>query len=260
MSGSFLPHLEVLPEQQRRIWSGLRPMASLGFVLYGGTAVALRHGHRQSVDFDFFSERPLDKTAARALLEPLGPFVTIQDRANTLSVSLRPGSAAGEPVSLSFFGGIGFGRVGEPDMTEDGVLQVASLLDLAATKVAVITQRAEAKDYRDLAAMLRAGTNLTVALGAARAIYGADFQPSESLRAMTYFGDGNLSSLSHDDQSALVHAAAAVRHVPQVPILSKVLGKADAQRHDAPRAHPNHQRPDPHRPSQVPPKDWDRDR
>lgn len=130
MSELFVPHLEMLAEQQRRIWEGLRPITGLGFVLYGGTVVALRLGSRQSVDFDFCSERPLDKAAVEMALEPLGQSETIQDRSNTLSVSLRPGSAAGHPVSLSFFGGIGFGRVGEDETTEDGVLQVASLLDL----------------------------------------------------------------------------------------------------------------------------------
>lgn len=109
-------------------------------------------------------------------------------------------------------------------MREDLALLVASLQDLMATKVAVITQRAEAKDYRDLAAMIRAGTSLPEALGGARALYGTEFQPSESLRALTYFGDGNLSSLSHDDRSILVTSAAAVRDIPDVAIISTVLG------------------------------------
>jgi predicted nucleotidyltransferase component of viral defense system len=47
-----------------------------------------------------------------------------------------------------FFDTIAFGRVGEPDFTDDGVLQVASFADLMATKVKVVLQRAEAKDYR----------------------------------------------------------------------------------------------------------------
>jgi hypothetical protein len=47
----FLPtHMEILPPAQR-----------LGFVLYGGTAIALRLGHRSSVDFDFFTADPLKK-------------------------------------------------------------------------------------------------------------------------------------------------------------------------------------------------------
>jgi len=35
----------------------------MGYFLYGGTALALRFGHRQSMYFDFFTERPLDRKA-----------------------------------------------------------------------------------------------------------------------------------------------------------------------------------------------------
>lgn len=61
MTGLFKPRMEILPSAQQRLWPELRPAAELGFALYGGTAIALRLGHRHSVDFDFFSEKPLDR-------------------------------------------------------------------------------------------------------------------------------------------------------------------------------------------------------
>ena len=76
------------------------------------------------------------------------------------------------PVRLSFFGSITFGRVGEPEWTDDGIVQVASLEDLLATKVKVLLQRVEAKDYLDVAALLGNGVLLARGLGAARAIFG----------------------------------------------------------------------------------------
>ena len=57
---SFEPHMEILPKAQRALWGLLAPCVDLGFVLYGGTAIALQLGHRSSVDFDFFSHFPLD--------------------------------------------------------------------------------------------------------------------------------------------------------------------------------------------------------
>jgi hypothetical protein len=57
---TFTPCLEILPFAQQALWPHLREVTRLGFVLYGGTAIALRLGHRQSVDFDFFTERPFD--------------------------------------------------------------------------------------------------------------------------------------------------------------------------------------------------------
>lgn len=123
-------------------------------------------------------------------------------------------------VKVSFFGTIGFGRVGEPEVTDDGVLQVASLDDLMATKVKVILQRAEAKDYRDIAAMLAVGVSLPKGLAAARQLYGPNFQPSESLKALVYFDDGDLHSLTKSEKTCLVNAASAVRDLPRIEILA----------------------------------------
>jgi hypothetical protein len=57
---SFKPHLEVLPEAQKETWPTLGWTTTNRFVLYGGTAIALRCGHRASIDFDFFTDQPLD--------------------------------------------------------------------------------------------------------------------------------------------------------------------------------------------------------
>jgi hypothetical protein len=66
MTRAFEAHMDVLPLAQLRIWPKLRPAASLGLVLYGGTAIALRLGHRISVDFDFFTDRSLDRKTMKA--------------------------------------------------------------------------------------------------------------------------------------------------------------------------------------------------
>ena len=55
----FEPRLDILPAAQRRLWPELRAVPD-GFVLYGGTAVALWLGHRVSVDFDFMAEHAFD--------------------------------------------------------------------------------------------------------------------------------------------------------------------------------------------------------
>ena len=62
MPSPFLPRLDILPPAQRRLWDELTEVPP-EFVLYGGTAIALHLGHRQSVDFDFFGIQPLDPTA-----------------------------------------------------------------------------------------------------------------------------------------------------------------------------------------------------
>lgn len=110
-----------------------------------------------------------------------------------------------------------------PDITDDGVLQVASLDDLMSTKVKVILQRAEAKDYRDIAEMIRAECSLSKGLAAAQVFYGRNFQPSESLKALTYFKDGDLQTLNNADKNTLVSAVSAVGALPKVELISDQL-------------------------------------
>lgn len=229
MSGTFKPFWAILPASQRRLWPELKPAADLGFVLYGGTAVALRLGHRASVDFDFFSEKPLDRAAIRSAFAFVAQSTVLQDERNTLGVLVPYGDSERAHVKVSFFGAIGFGRVGEPDLTEDGMIQVASLSDLMATKLKVVLQRAEAKDYRDIAAMVRAGVRLSVGLAAARELFGPPFQPSESLKALVYFGDGDLNTLSEEDRNLLIEAASAVRTLSKVKLLSGKLGVSQGE-------------------------------
>jgi hypothetical protein len=185
-----------------------------------GTAIALRLGHRASVDFDFFSDQPLDRRTIQSAFEFDPQSVVLQDQPDTLTL-LVP--ADGGHVKVSFFGGVGFGRVGEPDLTDDGVLLVASLADLMATMVNVVLQRVEAKDYLDVAAMVAAGVSLASGLSAAREMYGPSFQPSECLKALTYFKGGDLDTLTTRDKSVLATAVHAIRNLPRTAIRSKQL-------------------------------------
>ena len=126
-------------------------------------------------------------------------------------------------VKLSFFGGMRFGRVGDPLLTRDGVAQVASLDDLMAHKLKVILQRAEKKDYEDIAAMLDAGISLGHGLAAAKLFFGGAFQAAESLKALTYFKDGDLPRLAKADRNGLIAAAVAIGDLPDVEPRAKAL-------------------------------------
>lgn len=121
---------------------------------------------------------------------------------------------------LSFFGNLTLGRTGEPEAAQNHGLAVAALRDLGGTKVAVIQQRAMSKDYIDIAALLKAGVPLAEMLAAAGALYGEQFNPLISLKALNYFDDGDLPSLPEDTKSVLSTAAASVREIPKIPRLS----------------------------------------
>jgi hypothetical protein len=206
MSQDFAPRLDILPPPQRRLWDELAAVPP-EFVLYGGTAIALHLGHRQSVDFDFFGNRPLDPTN----LAPAIPFVAdatvTQREPNTFSCLVDRGGI----VKLSFFGLPGIPRLLPPLVAPDNGLRVASLLDLSGMKASVVQVRAEAKDYLDIDAILTDGRiGLPTALAAARAIYGTAFNPLATLKALTYFEDGNVPTLPRAVKDRLVAASRAV--------------------------------------------------
>ena len=220
MNHNFKPHTEILRPVQQQLWAELKPTVSLEFVLYGGTAIALRLGHRTSVDFDFFSNKKLNRNVLYQAFSFLNQSIVTQDEKNALSVIVPYGNSEHLGVKVSFFGMIDIGRVGEPDLTEDGILQVASLDDLMATKLKVILQRAEAKDYRDIAQMIKVGVSLSKGLASARKMDQLAFQPSESLKALIYFEDGDLNTLTETEKEILIKAATAVRDLPAVTLLS----------------------------------------
>jgi hypothetical protein len=87
---------------------------------------------------------------------------------------------------------------------------VASLLDIAGTKVAVVQQRAQAKDYVDIDALITGGIDLATQLAAARAVHGAHFAPTPTLKALNYFADGDLPALADEVRRRLMQAAMAV--------------------------------------------------
>ena len=211
------PNVSILPPAQRRLWPELIALPR-PFVLYGGTGLALRLGGRESEDFDFFSADAVEAHQLSDALGFLGKAELIQAAPNTATFLLDRQGA----VKVSFFGGLTCGRVGEPGTTRDTRLQVASLLDLAAHKVRTIQVRAASKDYLDIHTLLVHGVSLARALGAARGLF-PDFSTIVSLKALSYFGDGDLPDLPEDIKAALAHSAETVQEIVPVPRVARDL-------------------------------------
>ncbi len=217
MTDDFTPRLDILPKAQRRLWDELAAVPA-EFVLYGGTAIALHLGHRQSADFDFFGDQPFDPAKLAASIPFMAAATITQREPNTLSgIVDRCGS-----VKLSFFGFPGLPHLAPPHIASDNGLQVASLLDLAGTTANVVQLRADAKDYRDIDAILRDGLiDLPTALAAAQAIYGTPFNPQITLKALSHFVDGNLPRLAKATKDRLANAAREV-DLDRLPTLTRL--------------------------------------
>ena len=69
-------------------------------------------------------------------------------------------------------------------------------------------QRAQARDYLDIDALIRHGVDLPQMLAAGAAVWGREFNPLITLRALSYFGD--VPSVPGDVQERLRAAVRAV--------------------------------------------------
>ena len=200
------PRVDMLPPAQQRLWRGLGDTPR-DFVLYGGTALALRLGHRQSVDFVFFSSSHVESARVLGEVSYLQGAEVVQRSPDTLTCLVDRGG----PVRVSFFGGLTLRRVADPDLLQEPRVNIASLLDLAATKADVVQARAASKGYLDIDALIhRAGVSLPDALGAATAVFGPAFNPVLTLKALCFFADGDLAALPHDVCRRLLDAASVV--------------------------------------------------
>ena len=196
------PNLKALTDTQKRLWPELAETPQ-HFTLYGGVAIALRFNHRQSADFDFFSSQNFDPQELYRKVPYLKNAQVLQMQEGTLTCSVdRDG-----PVKLSFFGLPTLGEVEPPEMLSDIKIKVASLIDLAGTKASTIQRRAASRDYLDLDVLISEGNvELESALVAARQLYGSMFNPQITIKALTYYGDGDLKRVSSAVQARLIEA------------------------------------------------------
>jgi nucleotidyltransferase AbiEii toxin of type IV toxin-antitoxin system len=124
-------------------------------------------------------------------------------------------------VRVSFSGVPDLGRVREPLVCRGNGARVAALIDLAGTKATVVQKRAEAKDYLDLDAILAHGVDLSAALAAAGHIYGRAFNPQITLKALTYFADGDLATVPAAVRQRLGEAVKGV-YLDRLPDLDRL--------------------------------------
>ena len=207
-------HLNILPATQLKLWPLLKDIPK-EFTLYGGTAIALQLGHRISIDFDFFSDLPLNKEKLITQFSLLQQYRLVQPEINTIDciADFPEGS-----VKLQFLANLRERqkRISAPIIAKDNQLKIASLRDLFATKLNTIQHRAECKDYLDINAIMKSGVSLAEGLGCAVAVYGKTFDPASSLRALCSYRDGNLNELSKEIKNYLSSQAASVENIPLI--------------------------------------------
>jgi hypothetical protein len=118
-------------------------LAELGFSLAGGTSLALRFGHRISVDLDFFTT---EEFVVDDLIMKLGASASeVIDRAKG-TLRLLVGGVKIDCLRHAY------PLINPPDVIEN--LRMWSVADVAAMKLNAITNRGSKKDFHDLHTLL----------------------------------------------------------------------------------------------------------
>ncbi|MGH8219648.1 MAG: nucleotidyl transferase AbiEii/AbiGii toxin family protein [Steroidobacteraceae bacterium] len=217
---ALIPQLQILPANQRRLWSRLGETPP-DFVLYGGTALALRLGHRSSIDFDFFARRAFQPIELVREIPYLTNQTIVQEGQSTLSCEVETGVGA---VKISFFGGLSIGQIEPPALVTTNQIAVASLKDLFGMKCATVPQRNESKDYLDIHALMQqGGITLSEGMACAAAMYGRQYNPALTLQALSYFDDLH-EALPQAVRAALLAAVknVSLAHLPAATALQRI--------------------------------------
>ena len=165
-------------------WTTVRGIAAEGvldgWILAGGTGLALQLGHRYSEDLDFFHAEPFDANRLAGLLSALGETAVQSRSADTLHAlvdKLRISFLRADPPLLF------------PGTTYRG-LTVADPRDIAVTKVIAIGGRGSRKDFVDLYFYLRSGASLAgIFTLLERRFARLDYNEYHLLKSLAYFDD-----------------------------------------------------------------------
>jgi len=136
---------DILSDKQKELLPFLKKFKR-NYYLAGGTAIALNIGHRKSIDFDLFTDSPLNKNKISNEIEKLNfevqPLFFDVDQQHFLI----------NDVKFTFFN---YPYLIEHRNLFSDVISLPSLLDLAAMKAFALGRRSKWKDYVDLYFILK---------------------------------------------------------------------------------------------------------
>src|SRR6056297_1110390 len=136
----------ILPEKQQETFFILKEKEWLNpFYLAGGTALALQYKHRESVDFDFFSDKDFNNHELTEALKKIGETEIFSEEKNTLHTLVNG-------VQISFLG-YKYKLMKAPE--SEANIKIADHLDIACMKLSAIISRGTKKDFVDLFYLLR---------------------------------------------------------------------------------------------------------
>ena len=176
-------HKEILSSKQIELLPLIGEF-SRQFYLVGGTALGLHIGHRQSIDFDLFTEAPVRVQSIKNKLKRQNiSYSIIHQEYDQLHLMINE-------VKLTFFS---FPYRIKAKESFDKIIDVPGLLDLGAMKALALGGRAKWKDYVDIYFLLRNSVSMKDIEQKACELFGDAFSPKLFRQQLSYFKDINYS-------------------------------------------------------------------
>lgn len=189
-------HTSAVPLNLLKVLTALQSKTTaVGFALAGGTSLALRLGHRLSIDLDFFTTTHFEPATLAQQLGT-GPESITGMAEGTLQLFI-------DGVKVEFL------KHTYPKLAEDDLIQgikLWSLPDVAAMKLNAVSNRGSKKDFYDLATLLD-----HLPLQTLIDHYQTKYRPASLMmviRSLAWFDDANAEpdpiSLRNDTWPAVV--------------------------------------------------------
>lgn len=176
-------HREILTEEQTKLLTLVKKF-SRSFGLVGGTAIALQIGHRQSIDFDLFANKPFNNLSIK---RKVSQSHTIQ---KTYKDEIDQYTFIINDVQFTFFN---YPFKIEFSKKFEDTIKMPDILTLAAMKVFALGQRAKWKDYVDLYFIMEKYHGIEKISKKAKQIFGGAFNERVIREQLAYFDDINYS-------------------------------------------------------------------
>lgn len=150
------------------------------FFLVGGTALALKLGHRESIDIDLFTDKEIAPDTILSQFEDFG---------ETILIGMNPGglNVLVDGIKIDFVKHAY--RILQPLEKYDSVVMLSNI-DIAAQKLHAIVRRGSKKDFIDLYYLLKT-FRVDELIKAYSKKYNHSLYESFVLKSMTYFNDAN---------------------------------------------------------------------
>lgn len=178
--------LGILPVKQRELLELLSVQPFINdYYLAGGTCLALRIGHRQSIDFDFFTTSDFEPSFIVNNLNQLGHYIRGNEDRNTVNGSLND-------IRISFFG---YPYAIIDTFSRYNNLRLAGMKDIAAMKLEAVAGRGSRKDFADIYYLLKEYT-LDEIFSFHSAKYGTGLANQyHHLKSLVYFVDAESEAM-----------------------------------------------------------------